>query len=173
MKRDLFLPDRQMNRSKRAEPRLWPHERPRIAALAAVCLSVSAFLILARAAHAQELDETWTVTVGGQTAQVRADGSFVVPNVVAADLSPVDFLSDDFLRVVGTGLVNGERAYVTSEPFQIRSGAAFAVGELFFSRLHRWCRRRSASKPTTTVSKSEKRSSSRSSERSPMGAKST
>ena len=33
-----------------------------------------------------QLDETWTVTVAGQTVQVNPDGSFAIPNVAAPDL---------------------------------------------------------------------------------------
>ena len=34
---------------------------------------------------AQQLDETWTVIIDGQTVQVNPNGSFRVPNVAAAD----------------------------------------------------------------------------------------
>ena len=66
-----------------------------------------------RTAMAQ-LDETWTVSVNGQTVQVNSDGSFRIPNIPAPDQfgvsgpgSPPDFLSDDFLRVVGVSTAGG------------------------------------------------------------------
>ena len=52
-----------------------------------------------RSANAQQLDQTWTVTVNGQTVPVSSNGGFVVPNIAVVDVDPVDFVSDDFLRV--------------------------------------------------------------------------
>ncbi len=90
--------------------------------------------------NAQQLNDSCTVTVNGQTVQVNSDGTFVIPNVAAADLfgpggpgTVPDFLSDDFLRVVGTCTSGGQPVYVTSECFRIRRGQSFQVGELTFS----------------------------------------
>lgn len=89
---------------------------------------------------AQQLDDSCTVTVNGQTVQVNADGTFVVPNVAAADLfgaggpgTPPDFLSDDFLRLTGVCTGGAAPLYVTSECFRIRRGQSFQVGSLTFS----------------------------------------
>ena len=82
--------------------------------------------------EAQELDETWTLTVNGQTVQANPDGSFKISNIAAPDSSPADFLSDDFLRVVGTRTVDGTTEYVVSPFFQIRQGEVFEIGELQF-----------------------------------------
>ena len=90
--------------------------------------------------NAQQLDESCTVTVNGQTVQVNPDGSFVVPNVAAADLfgpggpgTRPDFVSDDSLRVVGQCVSGGNPVYVTSECFRIQRGQSFQVGVLTFS----------------------------------------
>ena len=63
---------------------------------------------------AQQLDETWTITVNGQTVQVNPDGSFRISNVSAADQfgpggpgTRPDFLSDDFIRAIATRTFNG------------------------------------------------------------------
>ena len=88
----------------------------------------------------QPLDDTWRVTVGGQTVQVNPDGSFLIPNITAPDLfgpsgpgSPPDFLSDDFLRLVGVREFEGTTRYCFSEPFQIRTGETFVVEDLTFT----------------------------------------
>jgi hypothetical protein len=83
------------------------------------------------------LDETWSVTVNGQTVQVNPDGSFLIPNIAAPDqfgaggpgTSP-DFRSDDFLRVVGTKTVGGVTLYAVGQPFQINSGQIFSIEEI-------------------------------------------
>jgi hypothetical protein len=86
------------------------------------------------------LDETWTLTVAGQSMQVNPDGSFTIPNISAADEfgpdgpgSRPDFLSDDFLRVTGYSTVDGVTRYVFSEPFRIMQGETYIVEELIFT----------------------------------------
>ena len=88
-----------------------------------VCLA--AIAVVSATASAQ-LDETWTVSVNGQTVQVNSDGSFRIPNIAAPDQfgaqgpgSAPDFLSDDFLRVFGVSTAGGVTRYATSESFQI------------------------------------------------------
>ncbi len=83
------------------------------------------------------LDETWTVTVSGQSVQVNPDGSFRIPNISAPDQfgaggpgTPPDFLSDDFLRVVGTKTVNGATLYAFGTPFQITTNEIFSIDEI-------------------------------------------
>ncbi len=102
----------------------------------AFAMAIAAF----RNAAAQQLDDSCTVTVNGQTVQVNPDGTFVIPNVAAPDLfgpggpgTAPDFLSDDFLRLVGTCTGGGPPQYVYSECFRIRRGESFAVGELTIS----------------------------------------
>jgi len=86
------------------------------------------------------LDETWTVTVAGQSVQANADGSFIVANISSPDLfgtdgpgSPPDFLSDDFVRLTGVSEDQGTTCYVFSEAFQIISGQTFLIGDLTFT----------------------------------------
>ncbi len=86
------------------------------------------------------LDETWTLSVAGQTIQVSPDGSFTIPNISAPDeFGPAgpgtrpDFLSDDFLRITGYSTVDGVTRYVFSEPFRIRQGETYIVDELIFT----------------------------------------
>ena len=89
---------------------------------------------------AQQLDETWTITVNGQTVQVNPDGSFRISNVSAADQfgpggpgTRPDFLSDDFIRAIATRTFNGVTQYAFSEPFQIKSGETFIIGDFTFT----------------------------------------
>ena len=84
-----------------------------------------------------QLDETWTITVNGQTVQVRPYGSFRIPNISAADQFGLggpgtrpDFLSDDFLRAIAIRTFNGLTQYAFSEPFQIKNGKTFIIGDL-------------------------------------------
>jgi hypothetical protein len=66
-----------------------------------------------------QLDDTWQLTVNGQTVQVNSDGSFRIRNISAADTFPADFLSDNALRAIGVRTVNGVTEYAVSDPFQI------------------------------------------------------
>ncbi len=70
-------------------------------------LLLSGALLAAQAAA--QLDESWTLTVNGQTVQANPDGSFRIQNISAEDSfgpggpgTRPDFLSDDFLRLVAT-----------------------------------------------------------------------
>ena len=90
-----------------------------------------------RTSRAQELDDTWTVSVGGQSVTVNPNGTFRIPNILSPDnFGPggpgtrPDFLSDDFLRVLGTKTVDGETLWAFSQPFQIRQGQRFHVPAL-------------------------------------------
>ena len=87
-----------------------------------------------------QLDETWTITVNGQTVQVNPNGSFRIPNISAADQFGLggpgtipDFLSDDFLRAIAIRTFNGITQYAFSEPFQIKNGETFIMGDLTFT----------------------------------------
>ncbi len=79
-----------------------------------------------------QLDDRWTISVNGQTAIANADGSFAIPNIAAPDAfglggpgSLPDFLSDDTLRVVATGVVDGVTYYAVFPPFQLPNGTVF------------------------------------------------
>ena len=81
-----------------------------------------------------ELDETWVVTVGGQTVQVNSDSNFTVPNIAAPDQfgpggpgTAPDFVSDDYVRLTGQSTVEGTNLYVFSEFFQLRQGQTISI----------------------------------------------
>ncbi len=81
-----------------------------------------------------QLDETWTVTVNGQSVQVNPDGSFVISNIPAPDQfgpggpgTAPDFLSDDVLRVFGVSTAGGVTRYAYSEPFQLEQDGSYSV----------------------------------------------
>ncbi len=84
-----------------------------------------------------KLDSSWTVTVNGQSVQVNNDGSFVIPNVSAADQfgpggpgTAPDFVSDNTLRVIGVSTADGVTRYAYSDAFQFVAGQEFSVGQM-------------------------------------------
>ena len=87
-----------------------------------------------------QLDDSWTVTVSGQTVHVNPDGSFLIPNVSAPDqfglggpgTSP-DFVGDDFVRAVAVSTKDVGPIYAFSEPFQFRNRETFLIGEMTFT----------------------------------------
>jgi hypothetical protein len=88
-----------------------------------------ALLFQAHAEVFEKLDESWTVSINGQTAAADSNGSFFVPNVSAPDLfgpggpgSSPDFKSDDFLRATAVRHLNGVTRYAFSDTFQIDRG---------------------------------------------------
>ncbi len=89
-----------------------------------------------RCAYAQ-LNETWTLTVAGQTVRPNPDGTFRISNISSIDAvgpgGAPDFLSDDLFRVEGIGEINGVVHYTYSEPFRIRSGSTYRIQDLTFS----------------------------------------
>ncbi len=83
------------------------------------------------------LDDSWVVAVNGQSARPGPIGTFLLSNVAAPDLfgpdgpgTRPDFLSDEFVRVLGTKTVGGQTYYAFSEPFQILQGETYVVPEL-------------------------------------------
>ena len=78
------------------------------------------------------------VTVNGQSVNINSDGSFSISNIAAPDQfglggpgSSPDFLSDDFVRVVAICTRKNETViYAFSEPFQIKQGETYVVGQL-------------------------------------------
>ena len=106
-------------------------------------LVVAGLLALAGNSAAQ-LDDTWLITVRGQTVVPEPDGSFVVRNISAPDDfgpdgpgSPRDNISDDFVRLTGVSTAGGTTRYVFSEPFQIVQGRAvfIATDDLVFTNI--------------------------------------
>ncbi len=88
----------------------------------------------------QTLDGSWVVSVNGQSVQAYANGSFRIPNVAAPDQfgaggpgSSPDFLSDDYLRIIGSSTQSGRTRYLFSSPFRIRQRQTYAVGDLIIT----------------------------------------
>jgi alpha-tubulin suppressor-like RCC1 family protein len=101
---------------------------------------VLALTSIAPLAVAQSLDDTWTVSVNGQSVQVGADGHFHIPNISAADQFGSDglgefpdFLSDDFFRLTGISTAGGSTRYVYSAPFRLYQGRVLRVGQFVFT----------------------------------------
>ncbi|MCA9311310.1 MAG: hypothetical protein KDA21_08905 [Phycisphaerales bacterium] len=83
------------------------------------------------------MEPRFDLTVGAQSIIADADGRFRIPNIAAPDLfgtngpgSAPDFLSDDYLRATGTYLIDQDIYYAFSQPFQIRQGRAYTIGDL-------------------------------------------
>jgi len=100
-----------------------------------VVIWLAGVMLVAPNAFAQQLDETCTVTVNGQTVQVNPDGTFVIPNVSAVDRAPVDFLSDDLLRVRGICIRDGETVFVVSDCFRMVPGGTIDIQNLQFTTI--------------------------------------
>ncbi|MCI0539394.1 MAG: hypothetical protein L0Z50_29650 [Verrucomicrobiales bacterium] len=86
------------------------------------------------------LDDSWLLSVAGQTVRPDANGGFSIPNVTAPDLfgpegpgSIPDFLSDDPVRITGVSTKNGINRYVQSRFFRIKQGGSISVSDLTFS----------------------------------------
>lgn len=105
------------------------------------CLAVVVGVALGGSVAAQELDDTWTVSVKGQNAPVESTGAFRVPNVSVADNfgpggpgnGPPDFLSDDEVRLIATQSVGGTTRWAYSAPFRLTAGETYLVGDLTFT----------------------------------------
>jgi len=76
-----------------------------------------------------QLDDSWTITVRGQTVIPNPDGSFRITNISAPDSfgpggpgTRPDFVSDDFTRLTGFRMVGDVTEYVFSEPFLVVQG---------------------------------------------------
>ena len=83
---------------------------------------------------AQELDETWTVTVDGLSVLADPDGTFRIANVVGLDQfgaggpgSPPDGLIDALVRIVATRPTPAGLEQAFSEPFQVPVGGVHLV----------------------------------------------
>lgn len=106
--------------------------------LCPILLVVSIMLCLGQW-QANRLDDSWQFTVNGQTVRVRPDGSFLLPNISAPDqFGPggpgtlADFVSDDYVRVLGVSTKGGTNRYAKSEFFKIRQGQTVFINNLEF-----------------------------------------
>ncbi len=87
-----------------------------------------------------ELDDTWSLTVSDQTVKATVIGTFSIPNISAPDQfgaggagSRPDFLSDDYVRLIGHRSTGGSNLYVFSEFFQILQGGTITITNLTFT----------------------------------------
>ncbi len=84
-----------------------------------------------------QLDETWTLTVGGQTVRPNPNSTFRISNISSIDATGLggapDFLSDDLFRVEGVGEIDGVPHYVYSEPFRILNRSTYRIQDLVFT----------------------------------------
>ena len=103
---------------------------------------IAILLIPMNLVEAQQLDETWTLSAGGRTVRANADGSFTISNVQVPDQfgpggvgTTPDFVSDDFIRIVGYKTTGGITKYVFSQPFQLTQGETFFAEDLTFRDL--------------------------------------
>ena len=91
-------------------------------------------LLLANSSKAATLDlSDWTLRISGQIVTVNPDGSFLIPNISAPDQfgpggpgTAPDFLSDDYLRVIGTSSKGGITLYAYTEFFRLRQGLTYS-----------------------------------------------
>ncbi len=90
----------------------------------------------AQTATRPTIDSTYILKVGGQTVRPEG-GSFVIPNIAAPDQfgesgpgSRPDFVSDEFVRLVGISTAGARPKYVQSAPFRIRQQQAYLITNL-------------------------------------------
>lgn len=86
------------------------------------------------------IDETWQLSINGQSAIVSEGGLFNIRNVSLQDMfgvngpgTPPDFVGDDFIRITGVSYAGGGTRYAASDFFQIRQGQAFVVQDVIVS----------------------------------------
>jgi len=85
------------------------------------------------------LNETFTLMVAGQSYQPDQSGFFLIENISVPDDfgttgpgSPRDMVGDEFVRITGSGEIDGETWYVFSDPFQVRSNGVEVIDSLIF-----------------------------------------
>jgi hypothetical protein len=97
--------------------------------------------LLPLSVHAQLDGLNWTFRVNGQAVNVNDDGTLMIPNISAPDLfgpggpgTVPDFISDDFVRVIGfSDNTGGVPLYAFSEWFRIRQGADYRLTNWTFT----------------------------------------
>lgn len=97
--------------------------------------------LLPLAVHAQLDGLNWTFRVNGQAVNVNDDGTLMIPNISAPDLfgpggpgTVPDFISDDFVRVIGfSDNTGGVPLYAFSEWFRIVQGANYRITNWTFT----------------------------------------
>ena len=85
--------------------------------------------------------ETWSFGVGGQIRAIQDSGSLLLENISAPDQfgnaegpgSRPDFVSDDYVRLIGQSTAGGTNRYAFSEFFQIRQGQTTFINDLTFT----------------------------------------
>lgn len=85
----------------------------------------------------EEIDSAWLLRVGEQSVRANVDGTWTIGNVRSPDSfgvggpgTPPDFLSDDFIRVLGTRAESGKAGWAFSDPFRIRQGEDLKIPPL-------------------------------------------
>ena len=98
---------------------------------------LAALVLGVAASKAQQLDDTWRVSVNGQQVSVRPDGTFRIDNISSADQfgpggpgTRPDFQSDEPMYLIGVSRANGVTRWAYSEPFRIDAGRTYLVGPL-------------------------------------------
>jgi hypothetical protein len=100
---------------------------------------IAVLLPLRAAGQLDGLD--WTFRVNGQVVNVNPDGTVLIPNISAPDLfgpggpgTTPDFVSDDFVRVIGfSDNTGGVPLYAFSEFFRIRQGETYQIQSWTFT----------------------------------------
>ena len=89
-----------------------------------------------------QLDDSWTLTINGQSVSVNPDGSFRINNISVPDQfgtggsgSAPDFIGDDFVRILGVSTRNGVTRYAYSSFFRVEQGKTHYVDELTFTNV--------------------------------------
>ena len=115
---------------------------PQIRSLCLAWVALFVLMGLPERAPAQRLDDSWTVTVNGQTVLVNSDGSFHLPNISAPDDFGVDgpgstrdFVGDDLVRLIAHSNKGGTNRYAYSEYFRIRQGETNIISAIFFTNM--------------------------------------
>ena len=86
------------------------------------------------------IDDSMTITVGGQTMSADRGGFFQVGNVAAPDAfgaggpgTPPDFIGDDYNRIIGVTTKGGINHYVFSSFFRVEQGKTITISDFTFT----------------------------------------
>ena len=87
-----------------------------------------------------DVTSSFTFTVDGQSISANELASYELKNISAPDLfgsggpgTPPDFISDDYVRVVGVSTIGDTNRYAFSERFQIQRGQTYSISNLTFT----------------------------------------